>query len=153
MTQFLYFLVVSYPVRIITKQNGRKSATLHISPSRLYLSRGFPPKFHMLGSWDIALHANNLVLLNRSIQLNVNYDGTDRLTLGTDNARDIFDTIYGCYGKLTPKNDANVDMDMIVPSSRRRLASMPTSVRNEMSLRSVSGRSTTLSYSWNEETR
>lgn len=102
----------------------------------------------MLGSWDIALHANNLVLLNRSIQLNVNYDGTDRLTLGTDSARDIFETICGCYGKLTPKKDADVvDMDVIVPSSRRRLASMPTSVRNEMSLSSVSGRSTILSYS------
>jgi hypothetical protein len=144
---FFRFLVVSYPVRIITKQNGRKSATLHISPSRLYLSRGFPPKFHMLGSWDIALHANNLVLLNRSIQLNVNYDGTDRLTLATDCARDIFETIYGCYGKLTPPNDADVNMDRIVPSSRRRLASMPTSVRNEMSLRSVSGRSSTMSFS------
>ena len=103
----------------------------------------------MLGSWDIALHANNLVLLNRSIQLNVNYDGTDRLTLGTDCARDIFETICGCYGKLTPKKDADVvDMDVIVPSSRRRLASMPTSVRNEMSLSSVSGRSTiSVSYS------
>ena len=136
-------LVVSYPVTIVTKHHRHKCATLHISPSRLYLSRGFPPKFSYLGSWDIALHARNLTLHEKAIQLDVNYDGADKLSLHTEDASDIYATIMGCSDKLKPiEEEQKLNIDSLVPSSRRRLASMPTSIRYEMTLHSFSSRKT-----------
>lgn len=133
---YLSLIVVSYPVTIVTEHQGSISATLHISPTRLYLSRGFPPKFGYLGWWDIAHHAKNLTLLDNIIQLDVIYDGSDKLTMTTEDASDIFATIKGCYSKLKSADEPEENLVSI----RKRLGSLPTSIRGERSLGSFSGR-------------
>ena len=134
-------VVVSYPVAIATKHDRRKPAMIHISPTRLYLTRGFPPKFLYLGTWDIALYGQNLVLVDSGIHLDVHYHGEPGgLTLVTEHASDIHAIVTGCLGKMSPAQEPQVNIDRLIPHSRRRLASMPTSIRNELSLRLASNR-------------